>query len=163
MTKIMKVSLFLATLMFAGASFAADHGPGKGRMQKDRMHQRGPDMGMQVIEHLGKALRRLDLSEEQKESIHADMKGLREELKPLVKEIHQGRKELHGLITADSYDADAAAAIAEQQGELTTQVTMTVSQVAARRKMESLDMEIPPSWKRNRIAENGRSQAAANV
>ena len=124
MSKYLKTTLLLATLLFAVSAVAAD--PDRGRM-----HQRGGEMGTQMIEHLGKALRRLDLSEEQKESIHADMKGLRESLKPLVREMHEGRKGLHELITSDAYDQDAAAEIAGHQGQLTTEITLLVSGVAA--------------------------------
>jgi len=128
MTKYLKTSLLLAALLFAGSAIAADQERGRDR---GHMQQRGGEMGTQLIEHLGKALRRLDLSEEQKESIHADMKGLRESLKPLVQEMHAGRKELHGFITADGYDQDAVAEIATHQGQLTTEITILASDTAA--------------------------------
>jgi Spy/CpxP family protein refolding chaperone len=127
MTKYTKISFLLAALLLAGSTFAAER-----EQRPDRMHQRGPEMGTQLIEHLGKAMRRLDLSDEQKETIRADMKGLRESIKPLVKQVHEGRKELHGLITGDAYDKDAAAGIAEQQGKLTSEITMIASETAAR-------------------------------
>jgi Spy/CpxP family protein refolding chaperone len=126
MTKYTKLSLFLAVSLFAGSILAAERGP-----RHDRMQHRSGEMGTQVIEHLGKAVRRLDLSEEQKESIHADIKGLKESIRPLVKELHQGRKELHGLITGTEYDAEAVAAIADKQGSLTAEITRVASGTAA--------------------------------
>ena len=128
MTKYLKTSLLLAALLFAGSAIAADQERGRDR---GHMQQRGGEMGTQLIQHLGKALRRLDLSEEQKETIHADMKGLRESLKPLVKEMHAGRKTLHGLITGDGYNQDVVAEIAGKQGQLTAEITVLTSNTAA--------------------------------
>ena len=122
-----KFLLLLAGLFLAGSSMAAerDH-------RMDRNHQRGDaGVGTQAIEHLTRAIRHLDLSDEQKDAIHAELKGLRESVKPLAREVHEGRKALHGLITEEFYDAEAIAVIARNQGDLTTEITMMVSGAAS--------------------------------
>lgn len=124
--RIMALTL-AAGLAVAGAASAADRGP---RMDRQE-HRGGQEFGLQVIQHLGKAIRRLDLSEEQRVAIHDEFGVFKETVKPLVHEFHSGRKGLHGVITADAFDADAAAEIAEQQGQLTTEITMLVSEAAA--------------------------------
>ena len=127
MNKRISISLLMAVILLAASTASAERGP-----SHDRMNQRpGGEFGTQVIEHLTRAIRRLDLSDEQRESIRNDLKGLRTSLKPTIKELHQGRKELHGLVTADSYDADAVAAIAEHQGDLVAEISTIASGVAA--------------------------------
>ncbi len=127
MNKQIKFCLLLTGLLLAGNSIAGDHGPGQ-----DRMHQRGgPGMATPIIQHLTRAIRRLDLSDDQKESIHTELKGLKGTLKPLVQELHESKKDLHGLITASEYDAEAVAINAERQGSLTAEITIIASEVAS--------------------------------
>ena len=127
MNKQIKFCLLLTGLLLAGNSIAGDHGPGQ-----DRMHQRsGPGMATPIIQHLARAIRRLDLSDDQKDSIHAEFKGLKSTLKPLVQELHESKKDLHGLITASEYDAEAVAINAERQGSLMAEITIIASEVAA--------------------------------
>ncbi len=127
MNKQIKFCLLLTGLLLAGNSIAGDHGP-----DQDRMHQRGgPGMATPIIQHLARAIRRLDLSDDQKDSIHAEFKGLKSTLKPLVQELHESKKDLHGLITASEYDAEAVAINAERQGSLTTEITIIASEVAS--------------------------------
>ena len=95
------------------------------------MHRGGPEIGMQVVEHLRKALHRLELSDEQREAIHGEVRGYREGLGPLIKELHAGRAELHGLITSEGYDEEAVAALADRQGEVTAEITRQASGLAA--------------------------------
>ncbi len=125
-----KFYLLLTGLLLAGNSVAGEHGT-----HQDRMHQRGgpggPGMAAPVIQHLTRAIRHLDLSAEQEESIHADLQGLRGTLTPLVMELHEAKRELMGLITASEYDADAVAINAEKQGNLTAEITMIASDAAS--------------------------------
>jgi Spy/CpxP family protein refolding chaperone len=125
MNTVTRTLLLAVTLIFAGTAFAEGHG-------KDRRDHRGPPgMAMPAIEHLTRAFRHLDLSEEQKESIRTELKSMREEIKPLMKQMHESRKDLHGQITAESYDADAVAEMATLQGNLTAQITTITSGAAA--------------------------------
>lgn len=124
--RIMVAALF-AGLVMAGSVFAGDRG---GRM--DRHPPRGPqEPGLQLIQHLGKAVRRLDLSEEQRVAIRDEFSVFKENVKPLMQELHGGRKALHEVITSDTYDAEAAAEIAAQQGQLTAEIATLASDVAA--------------------------------
>ena len=130
MNQQIKFCLLLSGLLLAGNCVAGERDP-----YQDRMHQRGgpggPGMAASSIQHLTRAIRRLDLSDEQKESIHADLEGLRGSLKPLVGELHEAKKALRDLITASEYDADAVASNAELQGHLTAQITMITSEAAS--------------------------------
>ena len=122
-----KLVLMLTAFLLAGNTLAAERG-----QHSERMHARGgPDIGMQVIQHLTKAIRRLDLSEEQKTAVRAEFSGMKEDLRPLIRQLHEGRKELRGVIISEQYDADAVAAIAEQQGTLTAEITVLVSEIAS--------------------------------
>ena len=129
MNKQIKFCLLLTGLLLAGNCVAADRGS-----RQDRMHQRGdhggPGMSAPLIQHLSRAVRRLDLSDDQQQSIRADLTGLRETLKPLAMELRENRKELQGLITASNYDADAVAANAQEHGALTAEIT-TISSATA--------------------------------
>lgn len=127
MTNRLKVSLLVAGLMLATTSIAAERGP-----HTERMQQRGgPEMAGQVIKRLARAVRQLDLSEEQQAATRAEFEGFRESVKPLVKELHQGRIALHEAVTDDIYDADAVAGLAQQQGKLVTEITIVTSEAAA--------------------------------
>jgi len=122
-----KLILMFTAFLIAGNTMAGDRG-----QRSERMHARGgPDMGMQLIQHLTKAIRGLDLSEEQKTAVRAELSGMKEDLRPLIRQLHEGRKELHGVIISEQYDADAVAVIAEQQGILTAEITMLVSEIAS--------------------------------
>jgi Spy/CpxP family protein refolding chaperone len=124
--RIMVLTL-AAGLAVAGAASAADRGP---RMDRQE-HRGGQEFGLQVIQHLGKAIRRLDLSDDQKAAIRGEFGGVRESIKPLVQELHAGRLDLRDVITGGEYDAETAAEIAEQQGQLTTEITLIVSGAVA--------------------------------
>jgi Spy/CpxP family protein refolding chaperone len=109
-------------LLMANAS-AGDRGP---------RHERGHSgMGPEVMEYLTRALHQLDLTEEQKTAIHADLQGLKDSMKPLAQELRASRKALHEQITADEYDAEAVAEIAANQGSLTAEMTVIASQTAS--------------------------------
>ena len=127
MTNRLKISLLVTGLILAASSIAGERNQDRGRM-----HQRGgPDIAGQIMEHLGRAVRNLDLTEDQKVAIREEFGGFKETVMPLVKELHQGRKGLHLAITGETYDADAVAAIATQQGELTTEITLVAIEAAA--------------------------------
>jgi Spy/CpxP family protein refolding chaperone len=122
-----KITLILTTALLAGASIANAEG---GRMERKHVRP-GGDVGMHVIQRLGKAMHRLDLSEEQRTAIKGEFKALKESARPLVKQIHEGRGTLRDLTTQIPYDADAVAAITEQQGSLTAEVARMVSGTVA--------------------------------
>ena len=125
MNIVTRTVLLATTLIFAGAALAG----GQGQDRRGNHDARG--MALPAIEHLTRAFRHLDLTEEQREGIHADLKAMREDIKPLMKQVHESRRELHGLITADSYDTEAVAELATEQGNLTAEITMIASGAAS--------------------------------
>jgi len=118
-----KILVALAGITLMAGAAAGDRGP-----RHDRDHAA---MGSEVIHHLVKALHRLDLSEAQKVSIHEDLQGLRESMQPLVEELAETREALHEQITAENYDANAVADIANRQGNLTAEMTIIASETAS--------------------------------
>jgi Spy/CpxP family protein refolding chaperone len=125
MKKSIQILLFTIPLLIAGLALAADHG------KERRGHRGGPDMALPGVSHLTRAMRHLDLAAEQKEAIHADFKAMREQLRPIMKQAHESRRALHGLITAQPYDADAVAELAAKHGNLTADITRIAAATAA--------------------------------
>lgn len=119
------ILIALAGILLMASASAADRGP-----RHDRGHP-GMGMGPEVMQHLVRAMHRLDLSEEQRTAIHADLSGLKETMQPLMLELQESRKALHEQITADTYNADAVAEIAARQGSLTTEMTIIASEAAS--------------------------------
>ena len=121
-------ALLAASLLFAAASWAHDS-------RKDKHDRRGSAhdgaIATEVVEHLHRALRHLDLSAGQKEDIRGEFKQLKEDTKPLRHELHQGRMLLHELLMADVYDADAVSELADEQGELAAQMIRLASGAAS--------------------------------
>jgi protein CpxP len=125
MKSSMRVLLITIPLLLAGAALAADHG-------KDRRgHRGGPEMALPGVSHLTRAMRQLDLTTEQKEAIHADFKAMREQVRPILKQVHESRRAMHGLINAKPYDADAVAELAAKHGSLNADVTRIAANTAA--------------------------------
>ncbi len=118
---ILAVTLFIT----AGSVFAqnSDFGPG----DQGPRHDRGTP-GMQGIEHLHRALHRLDLSDEQKTSIEGVMQRLKTEMQPILEDTRTNQDQLRNLVKADSFDQDAVAGIAQSEGQLATQRIMLTSQ-----------------------------------
>lgn len=120
-----RLTVIFTGLLLTASAMAAPHGP-RGERWK---HHGGPDFAQTML-HLGHAVRQLDLSEDQREAIHTEFEAFRESFHPLAEELRENRLALREVITADEYDAEAAAAIAQKQGELTTRL-VTVSADAA--------------------------------
>ena len=112
--------LSAAFLISAGTTFAQgnDDWPGK-------RGQRGMQ-GMPAVEHLMRAIRRLDLDDEQQASIQAVMKEMKTEIKPLMTEMKAGHSQLKELVKADEFDEDAVIALATKEGDLAAErIVMT--------------------------------------
>lgn len=118
MKTLLTTILTAAFLISAGASFAQDSefGPGKQGRQGPREMQ-----GMPVAQYFMRALHQLDLTDEQKESIHATMQELKTEAGPLSADLKASHLQLKELIMADEYDADAVATLAVNEGTLTSE------------------------------------------
>ncbi len=126
MKTLTRTLMLAAALLFAGASWADHHGHDR------KGHRDAPDIGgLPAIQHLTRAFRHLDLDEGQKEAIHEELKAMREAVRPLVKQVMESRRELHGLITALDFDEEAVAALASEQGDLTAEITLIVAGAAS--------------------------------
>lgn len=133
MSIMFKTFLVAAVLAIAGTAIAheqdRDHDRNRDR-DRSGQHDRAT-MGLPAIEHLVRAFRHLDLDEGQKETIHVELKAMRETIHPLMKQTHESRRELHELITAVEYDEEAVSALATEQGNLTAEITMIVGSTAS--------------------------------
>ena len=130
MRQTMKILTLVTGLILAGGLFAAGEEQNQNR-RVDRGGRGGPDVATQVIEQLGKAIRRLDLNEQQKLDIREEFGNFKEVVKPLVKNLHEGRSDLHDAIISDSYDPDLVEDIAASQGNLTAEITVVVGEAAS--------------------------------
>jgi Spy/CpxP family protein refolding chaperone len=115
MNKII-ISILSALLLTATGTTLAQESYGE-REKKGQHQQRGMQ-AMPMIDKLSRAIRRLDLDDEQKESIKAVMRTMKEEVRPIMELSKAGHHELMQLIKADTYDAQAVAALAEEEGNL---------------------------------------------
>ena len=87
------------------------------QQRKGRHHQRG-GQPMQGVEKLMRAIRHLDLNDEQKDSTRAIMQTLRQDQREIMREMKAGHQQLKELIKAEIYDEEAVAALAEREGLL---------------------------------------------
>ena len=120
MLKNMMTGTILTTLLltFTGTALAQDPvADPANHAQKNRHHQRG-NQSMPAVERMMRGIRHLDLSDEQKASIKGIMRGLKAEERPLAKEMKSGHEQLKELIKAESFDEQAVAALAENEGAL---------------------------------------------
>jgi Spy/CpxP family protein refolding chaperone len=127
MRKTSLMLLLLATTVFMSFNLAAQP-----PQDKRGGGHRGPEADRAPIHSLVRAIHRnLELSEEQETAIRALTDNLKAEMKPLMKDMHEGMKAIHSIVTADSYDESTVAAIAAEQGELTRQKILATSNAAA--------------------------------
>ena len=117
----------VATLLLAaaGAALAQDYSGEPGR--KGSRNQRGMQP-MPMTEQVMRAIRHLDLNEEQKAGIKAVMQGLKEEIHPIMREMRAGQEQMKELVKAEGYDEKAVALVAEREGELAAQRIMLTSE-----------------------------------
>ena len=82
---------------------------------------------MPAIGHLMHAIRRLDLSDEQREAARAIKGALKADVRPIMQEMKAGHMQLKELVKADSYDEPAVAALAGKEGDLTAERILLTS------------------------------------
>jgi protein CpxP len=119
------ITLITATMLIAAGTVFAEE-PYGGPGQKGQRNQRGMQ-GMPVIDQLMRGLRRLDLSDEQEESIHTIMQGMKAEVRPIMGEMKANHLQLKELVKAESYDQQAVADLANKEGELAAERIMISS------------------------------------
>lgn len=125
------ITTIIATtfLMSAGTSFAQDGDDAKRSSGHGKAGQRGQRsmQGMPMMDHFTRALRHLDLSEDQKVSIRATMQTMKTEIRPIIGEMKAGQLQLTELIKADQYDEDAVAELAAKEGDLAAERILIAS------------------------------------
>ena len=129
MNKIL-ITIIAAVLMAStGSTFAQDsnNGPEKKRQH----HQRGM-LTTPALDQLMRALRKLDLSDEQKANTRAILEVMKAEIHPIVLEMKAGQKQLGELIRSPGFDESAIRALADEEGDLTAERIMITSLALSR-------------------------------
>ena len=122
-----KISIAIITtllLTVSGMALAQDFSGEPGN--KGQRGQRGMQ-GNPMVDQIMRGLRRLDLEDEQRESIRAIMQGLKAETSPVMQKTRAVHLQLKELIKADVYDEDAVAALAVQEGDFAAERLMITS------------------------------------
>lgn len=124
MNKLMTTLIASVFLVAAGSAMAGDRGPGG-------KHQRGGPQGSQIMDQFKRELRQLDLSDEQKASVKVIMQDLREQIMPIGKDLRDNHLAFRDLIKSENWDENAAALLADNEGDLTAQRTLLTNKALA--------------------------------
>lgn len=95
-------------------------------VNKGQHSQRGMQ-GMPMVEQIMRSLRRLDLEDEQRESIRAIMQDLKAETDPVMQKSRAVHLQLKELIKANVYDEEAITTLAVQEGDFAAERMMITS------------------------------------
>jgi len=125
MNKLMITLVSSLLLAATGTALAQDNTPGE-RENKVRHQQRGAQVTPAVTQ-LMRALKRLDLNDEQREAIRAIRGALKADVRPIMKGMKAGQLQLKELVNADSYDEAAVAVLAGKEGDLTAERILLTS------------------------------------
>ena len=115
MKKLMITTMTAILLMAGGLAVAQDDFYGD--RERNQKHKRGMP-AMPVVAQVMRAVRHLDLSDEQRSAVKEIMQGLREETRPIMGEMKANHVLLRDLIKAETYDEAAVAELAEAEGKL---------------------------------------------
>ena len=128
MTNLAKFMIAIIIFTTTGSVFAKESRgePGKQKPRHSRGMQDTP-----IVEHLMRAVHRLDLSEEQRDGIKSVMHGMKQDIRPVMLETKAGHEQLKALISADEYDEEAVAVVAEQEGQLAVERVLIASRAAS--------------------------------
>ncbi len=130
LTKIITATVFTTLLLgAAGTALAQDSDTGPNK--QGRHHKRGGE-SMPPVDQLMRAIKKLELSEEQKTSIKGIMHGLKMETRPLANEMRAGHDQLKELIKADSFDEAAVTTLAEKEGALAAERLIVTSRAMSK-------------------------------
>ncbi len=118
-TRLLSLTITATLLMaMSGTLLAQDSmANDKSSVKKERHHQRG-SQPMPGVTNMMRAIRHLDLSDDQKASFKEIMHALKAEQRVLAKEMKAGHEQLKELIKSESYDEQAVVAVAEKEGAL---------------------------------------------
>lgn len=121
----------LASALISLAANAMAGDPVDKPPRKGKQHHRAQQQ-MPVVDQMMRAVRHLDLSDEQKASIRGIMKDLKARDRAQMKEIRALHAQLRELIKADLYDESAVAALAEKEGDLAASRLLNTSRSMSR-------------------------------
>ena len=134
------VAALFAVSAGTGLAQDADIDSGHGHGQRhDRSGQRSMP-GMPSVHRLVRALHHLDLSDEQKDSIHSIMQQLKTDVRPIMEEMKTGHMQMKELVKADEYDAKAVAELAEKEGDLAAE-RIVITSAALSEVVDNLTVE----------------------
>jgi Spy/CpxP family protein refolding chaperone len=125
MNKINITIITILMLTVSGMALAQDFSGNPGN--KGQRSQRGMQ-GASMVDQVMRGIRRLDLEDEQRESVRAIMQALKTETSPVMQKTRAVHLQLRELIKADVYDEDAVAALAMQEGDFAAERMMITSQ-----------------------------------
>jgi protein CpxP len=124
MNKLIVTTMTTVLLMISGLAMAQDDFYGD--RERNQRHKRGMQP-MPVVAQVMRAVRHLDLSDEQKSAVKEIMHGLKQETRPIMSEMKANHMLLRDLIKAESYDEAAVADIAEAEGKLAAERLLVTS------------------------------------
>ena len=130
MNKVMISMVTALLLSMSGMAVAQDGAPGPGN-KGQRPHRGMQATPRPMMEGVMRAIKRLDLSDDQRESIWSTTHDLKGQLHPIKVEMKKGQRELRELIISGNYDAKAVAALAKKEGGLTEQRILLTSEAVA--------------------------------
>ena len=116
----------ISSLLLMSAGMAMAQGP-EGRPGNKARHHQGGMQAMPAVEKIMRAIRQLDLGEQQKADIKAVMQGLKEDVRPLMLDTRANHEQLKDLVKAVDFDQEAVAAVAESEGDLAAKRLMLTS------------------------------------
>ena len=122
-----KISITIITsllLTVSGMALAQDFSGNPDN--KGQRSQRGMQ-GSPLVDQLMRGIRRLDLEDEQRETVRGIMQGLKTETSPVMQKTRAVHLQLRELIKADVYDESAIAALAVQEGDFAAERMMITS------------------------------------
>jgi Spy/CpxP family protein refolding chaperone len=131
MKKLTPALILIAALAATSTAQARDHRDDRNGPPRDG------SVAMEMVGHMHRALKQLDLSAEQEEAIKAEFKAMKTDLRPLADAMRDNRAALHELLTAEDFDAEAVSAIADEQGQITADMVRLASSTihAAKREL----------------------------
>lgn len=124
MNKLIIITFTSILLAGSGLVLAQDGYGGHGH--KGHRGQGGGQF-MPLTDRFMRAIKQLDLSEDQTESIHTTMEAMKTEIGPVMREMKAGHRQLKELIKADKFDEKAVADLAAKEGDLAAERILITS------------------------------------
>ena len=121
----------LAAVLMSLTTAAMAQDPTDKPPRKGQHHQRA-DQQMPAVDRMMRAVRHLDLSDEQKASIRDIMKDLKTRERAHMKEMRAMHAQLKELIKADTFDESAVSALARKKGDMSAERMLRASRSMSR-------------------------------